>query len=174
MKRFQHSPIHEAEHGFTIFELLVVIAIVTILCSIGVVSARTWMTNATVEQQIQQMYADLVNARSRAMNYNRIHFVQLNLATRQYQIWDDTDPAPDCDGILTPAKDTLLVSTITKIPLWVNPAGLILKQFDNRGVISATGTIGLTNTYKARLDCITVSPTRIRLGRWDGVANCVQ
>ena len=174
MKHFQHSPIHAAEHGFTILELLVVITIILILCAIGVMSARTWLINARVEQQIQQMYADLVNARSRAMNYNRIHFVQLNLANSQYQIWDDTDPAPDGDGVLTPAKDTLLVSTITKIPLWVNPAALTLMQFDNRGVISATGTIGLTNTYKARLDCITVSPTRIRLGRWDGVANCVQ
>jgi type II secretory pathway pseudopilin PulG len=173
MKRFQHSSIHAAGNGFTIYELLIVIAIVIILCTIGALSARTWMTNATVEQQIQQMYADLVNARSRAMNYNRIHFVKLNPVTSQYQIWDDTDPIPDGDGILTPA-DTLLVSTTTKIPLWVNPVGLNLMQFDNRGVISATGTIGLTNTYKAGLDCITVSPTRIRLGRWDGVANCVQ
>jgi prepilin-type N-terminal cleavage/methylation domain-containing protein len=174
MKRFQHSPIPTAGNGFTLLEILIVVSIIGILCAISAMYARIWMTNANVEQQIQQMYADLVNARSRAMNYNRIHFVQLNPVTSQYQIWDDTDPVPDGDGVLTPARDTLLLSTTTTIPLWVNPAGLNLMQFDNRGVISGTGTIGLTNTYKAAVDCITVSPTRIRLGRWDGVANCIQ
>ena len=174
MKRFQDRPTYAAMNGFTIVELVVVIAIVAILLAVAGLAMQSMLIKARVEQQAQQIYADLVYARSRAMNYNRIQFVQITLANSQYQIWDDTFPAPDGDGILTPGSDTLVTSTITRDQLWVNPAGFIQFQVDNRGVISGTGTVGLTNIYKAAFDCVSVSPTRIRLGRWDGNANCVQ
>ena len=176
MKRFQNRPAYAVINGFTITELLIVISIIAILLAVAGLFMRRMVVQARVEQQAQQIYADLVYARSRAMNYNRIQFVLLTPANSQYQIWDDTFPAPDGDGILTtaPGNDTLVTSTITRDQLWVNPAGFTQFQLDNRGIVSGTGTIGLTNVYQAAFDCIAVSPTRIRLGRWDGVANCVQ
>ena len=174
MKRFKDKPAYAAMNGFTTIELLVVVAIVVILIAMASLYMRRMLVKARVEQQAQQIYSDLVSARSRAMNRNRIQFVQINLGNSQYQIWDDTFPAPDGDGILTPGNDTLVTSTITLDQLWVNPAGFTQFQFANNGVISGTGVIGLTNTYEAVFDCISVSPTRIRLGRWDGIANCTQ
>jgi len=176
----QSRPTYAARNGFTTLELLVVMGIVLTLLAIAGMYTRSWIIKARVEQQAQQMYADLVSARSRAMNYNRIHFVVLTPAISQYQIWDDTFTAPDGNGQLDLGAngDTQIVSTITKDQLWVNPAGSTQFQFDNRGIIVLPNnvpiTIGLTNTFKAAFDCIAVSSTRIRLGRWDGVTNCVQ
>jgi len=173
MKRFQNRPTYASINGFTMTELMVVIGIVAILVSIAAPLMSHWMIKVRVEQEIEQMYSDLVNTRARAMNYNRIQFLQLNLVQNQYQTYDDTFPAPDGDGILTPGSDTLVISTITKDQMWVNPAGFLQLQFDNRGIISGTGTIGLTNLYLSIYDCISVSPTRIRIGRWNGT-NCIQ
>ena len=47
---------------------------------------------------------DLINTRTRAMQRNRMHFV--DLTTTQYTIYEDTNTAPNGDGISNPAADT--------------------------------------------------------------------
>ena len=42
-----------------------------------------------VENQVKGMYADLMNARARAMQQNRSHFVQVT--ANNYQIIEDTN-----------------------------------------------------------------------------------
>lgn len=165
-----------AKKGFTLIELLIVIALIAILAAIAGLAGRSWMGKARVEQGIQQMHADLSNARSRAMNRNRVHFVEFpNMNT--YRIWEDWFNQPDGNGALdivipptipgaAAGGDWLLMQVNTRDNL-VGPLPLT-PRFDNRGVITNLGTIRIQNDFGAAMDCIVISETRIRLGRWDG------
>jgi type II secretion system protein H len=162
--------------GFTIIELIVVMAILGILLAIVGLSMQNWLGKARVEEQIKQMYADLSNARARAMNNNRVHFVVLNAAANQYQVWEDTNTAPDGNGALETAGGdtrTLQIDNRVELTTTIIPGGGFHFSFNTRGIISNNGTIrmGSVNNFGAMVDCIAVSATRIRLGRWNG-ANC--
>jgi prepilin-type N-terminal cleavage/methylation domain-containing protein len=171
------------KNGFTLIELLVVMIILVILLAIVGLSMRNWLGKARVEEEVKQMYADFLTARTQAMNYNRMQFVQINLPN-QYRIWDDRNPGPDGNGTLEPlvpasipgaqpGGDWLALQVNTNDALSLSPGGLAQFSFDTKGLISQSGSIRITNTFGAATDCIVLSATRIRLGRWDGVANCV-
>lgn len=165
-------------NGYSLIELLVVIAIIVILAAIVGLSMSSWLGKASTEEQIKQMYADCVNARTRAMVKNRTHFVEIVLPN-QYRIWEDTNTPPDGDGILqnivpptipgfAAGGDTLLMRKNTTENLAL--AGQF--TFDTRGQISPNGTVRIQSIFSPAVDCISLSATRIRLGRWNG-ANCI-
>lgn len=176
-----------ALNGFTLVELLVTMAILSILFAIAGLSMRSWLGKASAEEQIKQMYADCVNARSRAMNRNRSHFVEIVLPN-QYRIWEDTNPAATdgnnaleniVPGTIPGAAggDTLL---LRKITTWnLTSGGIVQFTFDPRGGISwlpgniPNARVQIQSIFNPAVDCISLSATRIRLGRWDGAANCV-
>lgn len=158
---------HRTNKGFTLVELLVVIAIIGILTGIAGMVARDWIGRTNVEQQARQLYADLVNARTRAMNRNRVHFIVVDTALNRYQIWEDTDPAPDGDGVRT-AADSLVLQTTTKMPF----QGLAELRINTQGLLSSSGALRIENAYNPVVDCVAVSQTRIRMGRWNGT-DCI-
>jgi prepilin-type N-terminal cleavage/methylation domain-containing protein len=169
------------EGGFSLLELIVVIAIVMILAAVAGMNMSSWLGKARVEEQIKRMYADLVSARMRAMNNNRLQFVRLNTAQKQYQIWDDTSGGPDGNGVLdtTAPADTLVVQVNCSDTLWTNIAGTPPQfNFNAKGLISgltsANDTMRVVSTYGPVVDCVALSSTRIRMGRWDGASStCV-
>ncbi|WP_176237507.1 prepilin-type N-terminal cleavage/methylation domain-containing protein, partial [Candidatus Hakubella thermalkaliphila] len=83
--------------GITLVELIIVISIIGILVVALGLSFQGWVGGYRIEVQVKEMYADLMNARARAKQRNRAHFVVVNAGN--YQIFEDTNEsggtAPD-------------------------------------------------------------------------------
>jgi prepilin-type N-terminal cleavage/methylation domain-containing protein len=163
------------DKGFTLPEILIVIAIISILLGIGFTAYRDMMDRYNVEKQMKEMYVDLMSARIRAMQRNRIHF--MTFTSTQYAVYEDTGPAPDGDGLLTVATDSLVMqkSLMPNFPItypaaWDINASLL--QFNAKGLldtsVTTTGTVRVTVEKNGEYDCIAISEIRNALGKWDG------
>jgi Tfp pilus assembly protein FimT len=164
----------EKEQGITLVELIVAISIVLILAIALGFQFQGWMSGYRVESQTKQIYSDLMYARARAMERNRDHFV--TGTSNSYSIYEDTNPAPDGDGTLQTGSDTLLPRYPKTVTYALN--GIIVGNtitFDPRGMISPQGSIYLTSTANADYDCLTITTTRIKMGKWDGsTSSCTE
>lgn len=153
--------------GFTLIELLVVITAIAILSGALAFSFEGWMIGYNVESQIKEMHLDLMNARARAIQKDRMHFIDLTAG--QYTIFEDTNPAPNGDGISNPLADTQVsqIDLDPRYPIrWSDPADTRI-AFDTKGLSSDDKTI-CSNTAvisNADYDCIDISSTRIKMGR---------
>lgn len=156
--------------GMTLIELIIVITIIGILIFALGFSFQGWIGNYNVERAIKGMYIDLMNARARAVERNRIHFVDLPVAQpNSYVIYEDTNPAPDGNGILETASDaTVLQKNLDYTIIPAMAFGLTRFSFDKNGLGSINGTIRLSSTVNPDYDCIVLSETRINIGKWNG------
>jgi prepilin-type N-terminal cleavage/methylation domain-containing protein len=157
--------------GITLIELIIVLAIIGVLAVAFGFSFQGWMGSYKIESQVKEMYVDLMNAKARAMQGNRLHFVVVNAS--DYQVYEDTDE----DGAIPPpidAGDTRILRPDPK-PLTypvesTSWTGTI--TMDTRGLVSPNNTIRFNiGTNNPDYDCIVLSATRINIGKWNG-ANC--
>jgi prepilin-type N-terminal cleavage/methylation domain-containing protein len=165
------------DYGITLIELIVVISIIGILVVALGFEFQGWMGSYRAESQTKEMYVDLMNAKARAMQRNRVHFVVVNNAAvcssypSCYQIYEDTDE----DGVTPPPIDTDDTKILRPDPkplsypsLWTGTVTM-----NTRGLVSPNNTIRFDiGTNNPDYDCIVLSATRINMGKWDG-ANCV-
>jgi len=156
--------------GFSIMELIVVIAILSILTAIATITGRDWMERYKVASQTKEMYADLMNARASAMQRSRMFFVKL--AANQYAIYEDTFPSPEGNG--TPDTGTGQDRPVTQKTLqYTLNAATTNVNFSTNGLASPDPTtVWFTSTANPASDCITLSTTRILMGKYNGT-NCV-
>jgi prepilin-type N-terminal cleavage/methylation domain-containing protein len=160
------------DEGITLVELLVVIAIIGVLVTAFGFSFEGWFERYKAESQIKEMYVDLMNARARAMQRSRVHFVSLPAATK-YEVYEDTNTAPDGNGTLETGADTLLLDKDTRFGMSASVADF---SFNRDGTVSGSGSIWVDSsevTDAPDYDCIEFSTTRINMGIWNGTA-CVQ
>jgi len=155
-----------ARGGFTLVEILITLAILGILLTLAVGNFEGLDEKYKVEAETKQLYADLMDARGRAMQRNRMSFVQIN--ANNYNTYEDTSPAPDGDGSLN--ADTLVANaTVTHAIVTDNIAGVpLVFNFNRNGIASVTGFIRFSSTAQPDYDCITVKPTRTRMGQYTG------
>jgi prepilin-type N-terminal cleavage/methylation domain-containing protein len=168
------------DRGFTLNELIITLALFGILLGIGFFSYQSINDRIIVANTIKELYVDLMNARVRAMQRNRMHFVLFTASPAQYAIYEDTDPAPDGNTDLDVAKDTLfmqknLVSrlTVSYPDAWRSASTAL--RFTSRGLIdtSATsaGTFRVTKELNGEFDCIIISELKNNMGKWDGTTS---
>jgi prepilin-type N-terminal cleavage/methylation domain-containing protein len=156
--------------GMTLVELLTVVAILGVLLVILGFSFQGWIAKYKVEDQTKRLYADVTDARARAMQKKRLTFV--TLAANRYRTFEDTNAAPDGNGTLETAADTGVADTATAYTITPTLTGGVSQlSFDREGLASVTGTIRLVSALSPDYDCITIQTTRIRIGRFDG-ATC--
>ncbi|MCE5194872.1 MAG: prepilin-type N-terminal cleavage/methylation domain-containing protein [Nitrospiraceae bacterium] len=165
--------------GITLIEVIVVVAIIAILIIALGFSFQGWIGKYRVESEIKTLYIDMMNARGRAMNRSRMHFINFPTAT-SYEIFEDTNPAPDGNITLETANDTRVpgfaaAKTVLHPITW---AGGVI-NIDRNGVTRPTvGALGGTiciftdgpdadtdSDFDPDYDCIVISPTRIRMGK---------
>jgi prepilin-type N-terminal cleavage/methylation domain-containing protein len=168
------------DKGFTLPEILSVVAILGVLFGIGFIAYRGMMDRYNVETQMKEMYVDLMSARIRALQRNRIHFV--TFTSTRYTAYEDTSPVPDGDGTLTIGADTQVLqkNLMSKFPITLLPnttqwtTALSPLLFNTKGIATlvtnetTTGTVRVTVEANGEYDCIAISETRNSLGKWDG------
>lgn len=155
--------------GFTITELLVVMSILTILLGLSVIAFNNYMVNYNVESQIKTLYSDLMGARLHAMNENRQYVVSF-INPNSYVIAVDSD----YDG--TYNAGDIKIDKYSKGNLkysfnW-SPGGNNGFTIDERGRISVlNGHIRVNTPNSSEYDCISISNTRLKMGKFSGT-NC--
>ena len=150
-------------NGCSLTELIVVIGIIGILLGISAIFGHDMLVRSQVEGQTRELFTDLMNARVSALQKNRVYFVAL--ATNQYAIYEDTNPAPDGDGYLQQAQDKRLLQKSTRYAL--STAGTI--SFSTFGLASEESyTVRIGSSSNPNFDCIVIKPTRLLMGAWNG------
>lgn len=162
--------------GMTLIEVMMVVAILGTLAVVLWFSFQGWIAKYKVEDQTKRMYADISDARARAMQKKRMTFVAFTVSENRYRTFEDTNTSPDGDGQLVEAADTPVVNTTTDYSIVPALTGGVERfSFSREGLASVTGTIRLDSTpLSPDYDCITIRTTRIRIGRYDGASATCQ
>lgn len=157
-----------AQEGITLVELIVTISIVAILVAAFGFSFAGWREKYRVESEVKEMYADFMNARARAMQRGKVHFVNVP-TSNLYQIFEDTNPAPYGDGVLD-GSDTLIDEEETFYTMDASDLGVTTFSFNRDGIVSDSGAIRLVRDEATDYDCVALDATRINMGVWNGSA----
>jgi prepilin-type N-terminal cleavage/methylation domain-containing protein len=75
--------------GFTIVELMIVIAIMGVLTAIAIPTYITWLPKHRANAAARQLFADLQNARMRAISENNDYKVEFITGSNLYKVYDD-------------------------------------------------------------------------------------
>ncbi len=157
------------ENGITLIELIVVISVIGIMAVALGFGFQGWMGSYKVESQMKEMYVDLMNARARAMQKNRMHFV--TLAATQYTLYEDTNTAPDGNGTLETATggDTQVMQKNLNPHYSITWTTANTVRFKTGGLVplSDAGSIRVSSSSNADYDCIVIAETRINMGKWN-------
>jgi len=151
---------------------MIVIAILGILAAIAVGNFGGLTEKYKVEAETKQLYADLMDARGRAMQRNRWFFVRITTTGDRYMTYEDR-PLPDGDGVFDNTADALVTSVTVRHSISTDLAGGGSFEFNRNGIATDNGTIRFVSTAKPDYDCITINPTRIKMGQYAG-GNCVE
>ena len=152
--------------GVTFVEVLVVVSIIAILAVALGFTYQGWMGRYKVERQTRDIYTDLVDARGRAQTRGTAQFFDVNTPAPpagqgRYRVIEDTN------GNLAsePGAGDTVLATFPKTVEYVITMNNGTFSFDRRGIASGGRTICVTTTTDPDYDCISVSETRINMGR---------
>ncbi|MGC9194487.1 MAG: GspH/FimT family pseudopilin [Syntrophobacteraceae bacterium] len=153
--------------GFTLVELMVVIALIALLLTWGIPAYSTWQQKHTVESDVVQLFSDLQLARTNAYTTKTATGIWWNGNSYQIQEVAAGKTAPDNTG----TQITGMVSPKNTI------SGSQVLTFDGRGFWdplnnATSATFYISPNLGATPNCVTVSLTRISLGKMNG-QNCI-
>jgi Tfp pilus assembly protein FimT len=155
------------ESGVTLTELLIIVSIVGILVVALGFSFQGWMGNYRIESGLKQMYADIMDVRTRAMTQNRMHFIVIN--SGNYTVYEDTND----NNVANPGAGDTLIQTKT---LQYNSGWTGTITFNTKGLTTSSTAISipisLPSGASPDFDCIVVYQSRVGMGKMSGV-NCV-
>jgi len=151
------------EKGLTLIELIVVITILSILLTIATIEYSRWIRKISVENDTKKIFALLNEARAKAFVEKRVCGVLFN--DKEARLVCDTD----MDNSITDEA-----GSINKITLKNNFVKTFsYARFGIDGTASILGTIYATDiSSNPNYSCISISRTRIKMGKWDGT-DCI-
>lgn len=147
------------DKGFTLLELVISITIISILATIAVRAYSHWTKKINIENDTKQIFVLLNEARAKAFAEKRICGVLFN--GKEVRLVCDTD----MDSSITDEA-----GSIDKVILKNNfGKSFSYARFDRDGTASIIGTVYATDiSTDPNYSCITISLTRIKMGKWDG------
>jgi prepilin-type N-terminal cleavage/methylation domain-containing protein len=163
--------------GVSLLELLVVIAVSGVLTGIAGFTAQGLLSQYDMERQVRQMQSDMMNARVQAFEKKRAYFITVTNSC--YQITEDTN---ESGGTTPDLGDRALWSMPKQFKFHSQWNGTFIMKAN--GIISTSAHPLLANAalairfendeIKPEYDCISVGPTRIKEGRWNGLKCAVK
>lgn len=164
------------EEGLTLTELVITVSIVGILAVALGFSFRGWMGNYRIENQAKELYSDLMDARTKAMTRNRMHFIVLN--SNNYAVYEDTNDNnaanPGAGDNPTPEYIDPVTALLKTKPLQYGLGWTGTISFNRRGLSSSAAAItiplNLPSDATPDFDCLVVYRARIRIGQMSGGA----
>ncbi len=155
--------------GFTLIELIIVVSIIGVLIVALGFQYQGWRARYNVESQVRQVQADLMTARMRAMERDRIF--RLTFGPNSYSVFWATN---DAGTVFLPAP-----GWPTSMPLDFAPSWTSTVDFNTRGLVSAPASVATTvlpiwftdRGAGSDVDCIEISRTRIGIGKWGTICN---
>ncbi len=147
------------EKGFTLIELAVTIVIIGVLTAIAISSYRTWVKKTTIENDTKQIFALLNEARARAFAEKRQCGLIFN--NRIVRLVCDTDLDNSILDETSSINEVILKNDFSK--------NFSYALFNKNGTASISGTIYADDiSTDPNYSCVTISTTRIKMGKWNG------
>ena len=136
--------------GFTLIEMMVTLSVATILTVVAVPNMQSMLQRRQLEGAAGEVYANLLLARSQAIEKNQSAFVSFSGSGTgwAYGLDDDSscNPTLSSDCTVNGAARVYAGSTWSNVSLAHPFAGNVLSFESRRGLPSASGTIQLTST----------------------------
>lgn len=149
--------------GFTLVELAVVLVLIATLMSMGVPAYSSWKGRHGIESQTLLLSSDLELARMKAYTEKLPYRVRWGSSPfSSYVVGYDANN----DGDFDDAGDRVLLRRNLDQPLTGGAA--TSATFNGRGFCTALTTVRPQAATTAGSDCVVISRTRIKVGKWDG------
>ena len=152
--------------GFSLLELLIAIAIIGIMLSIATLSFNQWQVNYNIESQTRELYSDLIEARTTAlqtkMPYSIVFQPRSYVMTRY-----SSENEPVANG--TVVKNRTLSHGLTKGTTGDIADSSVL--FDTQGLTYNKFTVVVNPlTASPACNCLVIFDTRVNMGKINGTA----
>ena len=152
------------KNGVTLIELIIVVSVIGILVIALGFSFQGWIGRYGAESLIKEMNTDLMNGKVSAMQKNRTYFV--SLTTTRYTVYEDTNPAPDGDGLLQTASDRRIRQKELQPNGPITWSGATAQiEFNKKGIADNDKTICINKDVDADYDCIEIAALKINAGK---------
>ena len=152
-----------AIRGITILELMIVIIILGILAALGIPGFIEWKRKIEVENATKELYSLLQEAKAKAFSEKRVCGLRWEneALTENFRFICDGNE----DGDINDESDELVLIKTFTVSFNENFNGRVC-AFNEKGFFQGLGGTFWVNNSKADYSCVSVSRTRIRMGKF--------